>query len=429
MRARINFVDHFEFRTTAALATMALAVFALASLSLPAWAARRRAHSSAAHARESAAKEAAAAIPLADIHVLGDRPAPFALDAKGAMLIDASTGTELYAYNQHLKMQPASLAKLMTFYLVLDALSAKRVTLDTPITISEQAWRLSMDQSVSRMFLGVGQQVPVHDLLFGLMVSSGNDAAVALAEYLAGSTDAFTEQMNTKAKQIGLIETHFMNPDGLPVDGEYTTAADMVKLAQSLLEHHPEALTYTSAKEFTFDKIRQRNFNSLLFYDARVEGLKTGHVQAAGFHLVASADSQGMRLISAVLGTPSSEKRRTETEKLIDWAFRSYVTAKPDWHGVVPATIAVFYGAADTVPIAPVKQSAVTVERGQESKVTLQWTPAAKYLDAPFPKGAPVGAVALMVDGKPQDTIAVVTQAAVPSGGFFKRLRDHFRRK
>lgn len=395
-------------------------------LSSSAQAARRHRHSGTAH---RAAQEAAPAIPLADIHVLGDRPAPFALDAKAAMLIDAATGTELYAYNEHLKMQPASLAKLMTFYLALDALSAKRITLDTPITISEQAWRLSMDQSVSRMFLGVGQQVPVHDLLFGLMVSSGNDAAVALAEYLAGSTDAFTEQMNAKAKQIGLTETHFMNPDGLPVDGEYTTAADMVKLAQSLLEHHPEAVTYTSAKEFTFDKIRQRNFNSLLFYDARVDGLKTGHVQAAGFHLVASADSQGMHLISAVLGTPSSEKRRTETEKLIDWAFRSYVTAKPDWHGVVPATMPVFYGVADTVAIAPVRQSAVTVERGQENKVALQWTPAAKYLDAPVAKGAQVGGVALIVDGKPQETIAVVTQAAVAPGGLFKRLRDHFRRR
>jgi D-alanyl-D-alanine carboxypeptidase (penicillin-binding protein 5/6) len=130
-----------------------------------------------------------------------------------------------------------------------------------------------------------------------------------------------------------------------------------------------------------------------------------------------------------VLGTPSSEKRRTETEKLIDWAFRTYVTAKPDWHGVIPATMPVFYGMADTVAIAPVKQSAVTVERGQESKVTLQWTPSANYLDAPVAKGAQVGAVGLMVDGKPQDSIPVVAQAAVGRGGFFKRLRDRFRRK
>ncbi|MGC1679265.1 MAG: D-alanyl-D-alanine carboxypeptidase family protein [Candidatus Binataceae bacterium] len=391
------------------------------------FAARRR--PAAGHAAAHAAKESTSSIALSDIHVLGDRPAPFALDARAAMLIDAGTGTEIYAYNEHLKMQPASLAKLMTFYLTLDALSSKRLTLDTPIPISEKAWRLSMDQSVSRMFLGVGQQVQVHDLLFGLMVSSGNDAAVALAEYLAGSTDAFTEQMNAKAKTIGLVETHFMNPDGLPVEGEYTTAADMTRLARFLLEHHPEAVTYTSAKEFTFDKISQPNFNSLLFHDARVDGLKTGHVEEAGYHLVSSANSQGMHLISAVMGTPSAEKRRTETEKLIDWAFRTYVTAKPDWHGVVPATIPVFYGTADTVAIAPVSQSEVTVERGQESKVTLQWTPTGRYMDAPVAKGAQVGVVALIVDGKPQGSIAVVTQAAVARGGLFKRLRDHFRRK
>lgn len=427
MRARIDSGNNLEYRTNRALATAAFVAFALMMPARAAFAARRR--PAAAHAATHAAKEAPPEIALSDIHVLGDRPAPFALDAKAAMLIDAATGTEIYAYNEHLKMQPASLAKLMTFYLTLDALSTKRIALDTPIPISEQAWRLSMDQSVSRMFLGVGQQVQVHDLLFGLMVSSGNDAAVALAEYLAGSTDAFTEQMNAKAKKIGLVETHFMNPDGLPVEGEYTTAADMTKLARTLLEHHPEAVTYTSAKEFTFDKIKQRNFNTLLFYDARVDGLKTGHVDEAGYHLVSSSNSQGMHLISAVMGTPSSEKRRTETEKLIDWAFRTYVTAKPDWHGVVPATIPVFYGTADTVAIAPVSQSAVTVVRGQEGKVILQWTPAAKYADAPVAKGAQVGAVALVVDGNPQGSIAVVTQASVARGGIFKRLRDHFRRR
>ncbi len=422
---RIKFRTRFKSRTVAILAALALITISIRITAHPALAARRRSARSAAGRKPAA--EAAPAVSLSDIHVLGDRPAPFALDARAAMLVDAATGTQLYGYNEHLKMQPASLAKLMTFYLVLKALSSKRVTLTTPITISEQAWRLSMDQSVSRMFLGVGQQVPVRDLLFGLMVSSGNDAAVALAEYLAGSSDAFTEQMNAKAKQIGLVETHFMNPDGLPVDGEYTTAADMVKLARSLLKHHPEAVTYTSTKEFTFDKIRQRNFNTLLFYDARVDGLKTGHVQAAGFHLVASANSNGMHLISAVLGTPSSEKRRTETEKLIDWAFRTFVTAKPDWHGVVPATIPVYYGATDTVAIAPVMQSAVTVERGQENKVALQWTPSAASLDAPVLKGTQVGAVTLMVDGKPQGAIPVVTQTAIARGGFFKRLRDRFR--
>jgi D-alanyl-D-alanine carboxypeptidase (penicillin-binding protein 5/6) len=270
--------------------------------------------------------------------------------------------------------------------------------------------------------------VPVEDLLYGLVVSSGNDAAVALAEYLGGSTEAFTQQMNAKAKQLGLTETHFMNPDGLPADAMYTTAADMVKLARSLVMHHPEALKYTGTKEFTFDKISQPNFNSLLFHDSRVHGIKTGHVEAAGYHLVAEANSGDLTLISAVLGTPSEHKRQNETEKLLDWAFRTFATARPDWHKTVPSAMPVFYGAADTVAIAPASVPAVTVDRGQESKVGLIWAPAARYLSAPVATGQSVGQMTLEVNGKPLETIPVVTQTAVARGGFLKRLRDRFRR-
>ena len=292
------------------------------------------------HRHPTAAKALpeAPAVPLTSIHVLGDRPAPFALDAKAAMMIDADTGTVLYAYNEHQKMQPASLAKIMTFYLSLDAMKNGKLAPATEVTISEKAWRLSMDDTVSRMFLSVGQKVPVNDLLYGLMVSSGNDAAVALAEYIGGSTDAFTVMMNDKAKEIGLQETHFANPDGLPEEGEFTTAADMVALGHSLVRHHPEALTYTSAKEFTFDKITQPSFNRLLLHDPRVNGIKTGHVDEAGYHLVASASSNGMNLLSAVLGAPNEERRMTESEKLIEWAFRTYVSYRPDLKKAVPST-------------------------------------------------------------------------------------------
>src|SRR5579862_5918780 len=315
------------------------------------------------------------AVPLSSIHVLGDRPAPFALDARSAMMIDANTGAVLYAYNEHQKMQPASLAKIMTFYLALDALKAGKIAPATDVTISEKAWRLSMDDTVSRMFLGVGQKVPVNDLLYGLMVSSGNDAAVALAEYLGGSTDAFTQMMNDKAKEIGLNDTHFENPDGLPVEGEFTTAADMVALAHSLVQHHPEALHYTSEKEFAFDKIKQPNFNTLLFYDQRVNGIKTGHVDEAGYHLVASASSNGMNLLSAVLGAPSAERRRTETEKLIEWAYRTYVSYRPDLKKAMPASIPVHDGVAETVAIGPSGEAVFTLGRGEENKVTVQFEP------------------------------------------------------
>ena len=398
-------------------------VVAVAAIAI--WIAGISASASAAKARLRMPKgEEPPAVALSQIHVYGERPAPFALDARAAMMIDANTGALLYAYNQHEKMQPASLAKIMTFYLTLDALRLHKISPTTDVVISEKAWRLSMDDSVSRMFLGVGQKVPVNDLMYGLMVSSGNDAAVALAEYLGGSTEAFTEMMNAKAKEIGLSETHFDNPDGLPEEGEFTTAADMVELAHSLVRHHPEAIGFTSAKEFAFDKIKQPNFNTLLFYDKRVNGIKTGHVEAAGYHLVASAGSNGMNLISAVMGAPSSEKRRTETEKLIDWAFRTFVSYKPDLKKNMPAVIPVHDGVVDKVAIGPVGEAVFTLGRGEENKVTVGFTPAVKFLVAPVRPGEHVGDLAVMLDGKPQSAIPIVTQAGVARAGLFGRIRQ-----
>lgn len=387
-----------------------------------------RPHRSRAARASAAGPAAAPAVPLAQIHVLGDRPAPFALEAKAAYLIDADTGAVLYAFAEHEKMQPASLAKIMTFYLALDALKAGRISLDTKLPVSEQAWRLSVDQTVSHMFLEVGQQVAVRDLLDGLMVSSGNDAAVVVAEYLGGSAEAFTKMMNDEAVKMGLSETHFDNPDGLPAPGECTTAADMVKLGSILLRDHPEAFTYTAAKEFTFHDIAQRNFNTLLFYDARVNGIKTGHVEEAGYHLVASAKSNGMTLISAVMGTRSMEKRRLETEKLIDWAFRTFVSYQPDLKAHAPAAIEVHGGVAESVAIGPAEEAAYTMGRGDESRVTIQFTPAANYLDAPVEMGAQAGTLTITLGGKELSTVSVVTQAAVDRAGFIERMRQKIRR-
>jgi D-alanyl-D-alanine carboxypeptidase (penicillin-binding protein 5/6) len=399
---------------------VAMVAAMLALEAAPAAAARRVRHA-------AAAAQEASAVPLDQIHVLGDRPAPFGLNAKAAMMIDARSGATLYAYNEHVKIQPASLAKLMTFYLVLKALHQGRLTPDTMVTVSEKAWRLSMNSGVSRMFLQVGQKVSVNDLLYGLMVSSGNDAAVALAEYLGGSSEAFAEQMNQQAKELGLSETHFENPDGLPVPEMYTTAFDMVKLGRAITQRFPDATKYTSAKDFTFDKIHQPNFNTLLFYDARVNGLKTGHVEEAGYHLVASAHANGMDLISAVLGTPSSSARRVETEKLVDWAFRTFVSVQPDWHKTLPDKVRVYGGAADMVAVAPVQIPGVTVEHGQENRVTLAGSFDAKYLVAPIRKGQQVGALVLMVDGKPQSTVPMLATAAVARGGLVKRMIDRLR--
>ncbi len=399
----------------------------------------------AAHAkppphRLRSAKMAAAPpiVPLSQIRAFNGLPAPFALEAKSALMIDERTGAELYAFNEHEKMQPASLAKIMTFYLTLEAIHQNRMTLDTQVNISEAAWRLSLNDSVSRMFLQVGQKVAVRDLLFGLMVSSGNDAAVALAEYLGGSSEAFAQQMNDKAKQLGLTETHFTNPDGLPTEGEYTTAADVVKLGRDLQDRFPDSIAYTSAKDYTWaavgpegkiKNITQRNFDTLLFYDSRADGIKTGHVDEAGYHLVASGHSGEMRLLSAVMGTTSMEKRRVETKQLFDWGFRTFNTVHPDWHKTVPPSLPVYQGTAETVAIAPAADSYVTCLRGKENQVTASYVGNAKYLLAPIAKGFAVGGLAVMQDGKEIASIPVVAQAAVPAAGFFKRLKDKIRLK
>ncbi|HLI82031.1 MAG TPA: D-alanyl-D-alanine carboxypeptidase family protein [Candidatus Binataceae bacterium] len=388
------------------------------------------------HVRSAKMPTAPPIVPLSQIRAFDSLPAPFALEAKSALMIDEHTGTELYAFNEHEKMQPASLAKIMTFYLTLEALHQNRIALDTQVNISEDAWRLSLNDTVSRMFLQVGQKVAVRDLLYGLMVSSGNDAAVALAEYLGGSSDAFAQQMNDKAKQLGLNETHFTNPDGLPTEGEYTTAADMVKLGRDLQSRFPDSINYTSAKDYTWaavgpegkvKNITQRNFDTLLFYDSHADGIKTGHVDEAGYHLVGSGHDGDMRLLSAVMGTVSMEKRRVETKQLFDWGFRTFNTVHPDWHKTVPASLPVYQGTAETVAIAPATETYFTCLRGKENQVTTSYIGNAKYLIAPIAKGAVVGSMAVMQEGKQLAAIPVVAQTAVPRAGIFKRLKDKIR--
>lgn len=358
--------------------------------------------------------------PLSQIHVLGSGPAPFALDARAAMLTEFHSGEVLYAYNEHERMQPASLAKIMTFYIALEALKNGKFTLDTAVNISEKAWRLSVDQTVSKMFLEVGQQVPVKALLYGLMVSSGNDAAMALAEYLGGSEEGFVTMMNDYCHRLGLEETRFASPDGLPEPDQYTTASDMVKLATLVLKHFPDALEYTSPKEFTFHQITQRNWNTLLLYDSRVDGMKTGHVDEAGFHLVATAHADNLRLVSALMGAPNAEKRRTETEKLLAWAFRSFVNVTPDWRPLVPASLPVYEGVDSSVALAPPGPVMITLPKGDEKKIKLSGGLDVSYLVAPVPMGTKVGSLTVHQDDRTLLSVPIQTQTGIDRGGLFK---------
>ncbi|HVN29483.1 MAG TPA: hypothetical protein VMT64_13390, partial [Candidatus Binataceae bacterium] len=218
--------------------------------------------------------------------------------------------------------------------------------------------------------------------------------------------------------------------------GEYTTAADMVRLGRDLQTRFPDSITYTSAKDFTWqtvgpqgrlEKITQRNFDTLLLYDPHADGIKTGHVDEAGYHLVASGHEGDMRLLSAVMGTVSMEARRVETKQLFDWGFRTFNTVHPDPHKLVPASMRVYKGNVDTVAIAPATDTYVTCVRGKENKVAASYIGNEKYLVAPIAKGAVVGSMPVMQDGKEIASIPVVTQAAVPAGSFMKRMKDKLR--
>jgi D-alanyl-D-alanine carboxypeptidase (penicillin-binding protein 5/6) len=254
------------------------------------------------------------------------------------------------------------------------------------------------------------------------MVSSGNDAAMALAEYLGGSEEGFVMMMNDYCHRLGLDESHFASPDGLPEPGQYTTAADMVKLAGLLFKDFPDALNYTAVKEFTFHQITQRNWNTLLFYDARVDGIKTGHVDEAGFHLVATARADNMRLISALMGAPNAEKRRTETEKLLAWAFRSFVNVTPEWRPLVPASLPVYEGADSTVRLAPPGPLTITLPRGEEKKVKLSGGLDVSYLVAPVPIGTRVGSLTVREDDRTLQSVPIQTQKGIARGGIFRVL-------
>jgi D-alanyl-D-alanine carboxypeptidase (penicillin-binding protein 5/6) len=202
----------------------------------------------------------------------------------------------------------------------------------------------------------------------------------------------------------------------------------MARLGRALLTDHPEATDYTSVKEFTFHKIHQNNWNALLFHDSRVNGIKTGHVAEAGYHLVASAKSGDLAVISALIGAPSEEKRRDDSEKLIDWALRTFVNFKPDLSKIVPAAIPVSGGTAENVGIGPASAVSFTLARGEEKRVAAAWLPAVKFVEAPVAKGAKVGEVSVTIDGKPAAAVPIVAQAAVARAGFFKRMGDKLRR-
>ena len=313
-------------------------------------------------------------------------PAPPRIEAKAYLLTDYHSGAILASKNPDMRVEPASLTKMMTSYIVAHELKEGKISLDDKVTISEKAWKMPG----SKMFIEVGKQVPVRDLIKGMIVQSGNDATVALAEYVAGSEDVFVQLMNQWARKLGMTHTHFANSTGLPDPNHYTTARDLDKLARALIRDFPEHYAWYKEKVFTYNGITQRNRNTLLWQDPSVDGIKTGHTSTAGYCLVASAQREGQRLISTVLGTSSSRKRISESQKLLNYGFRFFETHPMYKAGQRISDTKIWAGQSDLLHVGITHDLYVTLPRGElkNLKPVLELP---EVIYAPVKKGDKVG--------------------------------------
>ncbi|WP_175182085.1 D-alanyl-D-alanine carboxypeptidase family protein [Achromobacter aegrifaciens] len=353
-------------------------------------------------------------------------PAP-ALSAKAWLLLDETSGQVIASHAAATRIEPASLTKIMTAYVVFEALSKKELSAAQMVTVSTRAWKVPAGSS--KMFLEPGSKVSVDDLLRGLMIQSGNDAAIALAEAVSGSVEAFVARMNDTAARLGLHATHFASPHGLPDPGTYSTASDLSMLATRFIRDYPQLYrTYDSAKQFTYNKITQPNRNRLLWLDPSVDGLKTGHTESAGYCIVATAQrpngADQRRLITVVVGTASDKLRTQESRELLEWGFQGFNTIKLYARGQAVATPEVWKGEQDSLKAGFARDAYVTVPAG--AKVEPVWTPQDPLI-APIAAQSAVGEVRVLVDGKPAMQFPVVALEPVAEAGFAGRAWDSIR--
>ncbi|MFO7276803.1 MAG: D-alanyl-D-alanine carboxypeptidase family protein [Pseudomonadota bacterium] len=347
-------------------------------------------------------------------------PKPPAVDARAYILIDSDSGRVLGEMNADERVEPASLTKLMTGYAVFLALREGRLKLDEPVTISERAWRAEG----SRTFLQVGSRVPVEVLIKGMIVQSGNDATIALAERIAGTEEAFVQLMNEYAKQLGMNSTSFENSSGLPGPNHYTTARDMAILARTIIREFPEYYRWYSEREFTWNNITQRNRNGLLYRDPSVDGMKTGHTQSAGYCLVSSANRQGMRLISVVMGSKSVKAREDASAALLNYGYTFYETVKVKGSGEKVLEPRVYKAATALAPVGVAQDIYVTVPRGEAAKLRTE-TRLNEPLVAPLEAGTAVGELTVTTEsGEVVASAPLVSLQPVPEGGLWTLLID-----
>jgi D-alanyl-D-alanine carboxypeptidase (penicillin-binding protein 5/6) len=347
---------------------------------------------------------------------------PPAVAAKSYLLVDVLSGQTLAAQNADEAREPASLTKLMTAYLVFSALRDKQLIPSQMVTVSERAWRAEG----SRMFIDPKRAVSVDELLRGEIVQSGNDAAIALAEAVAGSEEAFVAQMNREAARLGMKNTRFVNATGLPSPQQASTASDLARIASAIIRDFPEYYTLYSLKEYRYNNITQPNRNRLLWTDPFVDGIKTGFTDAAGYCLIASAKRGPRRLLSVVLGAGSDAARASESQKLLNYGFQFYDTVQLYQNGQAVSTLRVWKGAENSVPAGFVADQYITLPKSQAQNLKLTME-AVEPLVAPITRGQPVGAVKVTLEGKPVGEYPLVALADVAPASVFGRLLDTVR--
>ncbi len=347
-------------------------------------------------------------------------PAPPAINAKGYILIESTTGHVLAQKNPDEKLEPASLTKIMTAYVVFGEILAGRLGLDDEVTVSEKAWRTEG----SRMFIEVNTRVRVEDLLQGMIVQSGNDASVALAERVAGTEETFAVMMNQAALSIGMTATNFRNATGLPAADHYSTARDMAMLARALITEFPEFYgRWYSQREYTYNGITQRNRNALLWRDNSVDGVKTGMTEAAGYCLVASARRDQMRLISVVMGTPNANARASASQSLLGYGFQFYETHQVFAAGQPVTSVRVWKGAKERVDLGLAEDVNVIIPRGQRDRLNAEMDLKAKVI-APISTEESLGQVRISLDEELLTEKPLQALEPVESGDFLDRAMD-----
>lgn len=374
------------------------------------------------HAATAEASDANAIVEVADANedtVASLAPGVPEVGATSFLLVDFQSGDELASLNPGKQVEPASITKLMTAYILYRDLASGKISEDDEVLVSEKAWKMQG----SRMFINVGKKVKLELLLKGLIIQSGNDAAVALAEHVAGSEEAFVARMNDVAQELGMRDTNYENVTGWPSKTHVTSARDIVTLTKAMIMEFPERYKLYAQKEFTYNKIKQHNRNKLLWRDDSVDGVKTGHTESAGYCLVSSAKRNNMRLISVVLGTVSEDARAEASQKLLEYGFRTFETHQLYSASDVLSEVRIWKGEKETVPAGVMMDLAITMPKGRYEKLSgsAQYD---KAVDAPIKRGDVLGKVILSDEGKVLKEVPLLAMEDVAEGGLWRRMSD-----